>query len=258
MRPVPLRWLSFVGTALALGVLWVAPVSPAAMSRADVALGQGDPARAARIYDAVGRWCPWRATRVEALRRAAAVHGAELNHPAGARARLEALLREELSPRERADVLAWLGQVHLQERRFARAARVLERAVQMDPDAAEAAQRTAWAARAWDGAGEQGRAERAWRALIEDHPAWRARARLGLAELYLGRRQPERALPLFQQVALDGLPDEQSAAHLGVSVCLEQLGELDRAVAAIDEAELPEDVRRRRAQALRARQAWTN
>ena len=258
MRIPSWRWWSPLGTAVLLGVAWWAPASPVAMSRADVALGRGDPARAARIYDAVARWTPFRTTRIEALRRGAAVHGAELNHPAGARSRLQALLREPLSDAERAEVLARLGRLHLQERRFARAARVLERSVQADPDALHAADRMEAAARAWGDAGAFDRAERGWQDLLAAHPAWRARAHLGLAELYLSRREPARALPLFQRVALDGLPEERTAAQLGVSVCLEQLGELDEALAAITDADLPEDVRRRRAHALRARQAWTN
>ena len=250
-------WFAASSTIACLGLLWLAPVSPLAMSQADVALGQGRPVRAATVYDAVSKYTPFASTRAEALRRAAAVHAAELNDPRGARLRLERLLDEPLHTRERADVLARMGQLWLQERRPGKAAAAIQMAVVMDPESHDTPARMALAARAYGDAGRDEDANEQWARLADEFPAWRGRANLGRAELNLARRQIPAARHLFEDVVEHGMPDEQAAARLGISVCLEKLGDLDNALAAIDLAELPEDVRRSRTNALRARQAWT-
>lgn len=237
-------------------MLWLAPVSPLAMSQGDVALGQGAPVRAARVYDAVATWTPFDATRAEALRRAAAVHAGELNDPRGSRQRLETLLAEDLTAPERAQVLDRVGRLWLQERWPGKAAASFQMAVAVDPESPDVAARMAYAARAYGEAGRVDDANEQWTRLAEEHPGWRGRANLGRAELALAGRRVTAALALFEDVVEHGLPEEQAAARLGISVCLEKLGDLDSALVAIDQAELPEDVRRSRTDALRARQAW--
>ena len=148
--------------------------------------------------------------------------------------------------------------LHLQERRVLRAAESYRAAVLVDPESLDA---PAWmdaAARAYRDGGDHVEAQRQWSELLARHDAWRGRANLGLAELHLAQRQIAPALRLFEDTAQHGLPDEQAAARLGISVCLEKLGDLDQALAAIDGAQLPDQVRRSRTYALRARQAWTN
>lgn len=243
-------------TLAALAALWVAPISPLAMSQADLALGRGRPEVAAARYDAVARWTPFRATRAEALRRAAAVYEAELGDHESARARLEQLLELPLPDAERASRLAEVGDLWAFDRKFARAANALKASVEADPDAAEAAARMVRMARAFGEANLIGKAKRQWAALADEHPPWKSRANLGLAELHLATGEIPQALSLYREVAAHGADDERAIAKLGESVCLERLGDLDQALAAIDGTDLPDGVRRSRERSLIARQAW--
>lgn len=250
------RWFAAIVLPAVLGVVWLAPVSPAALSRADVALGAGEPVRAAMVYDRVAAWTPIQGVRKRALERGAAVYSAELNDPAAARMRLQSLLEEDLDPRTYAEIQARIGALLLRERRPIRAAKAYQKSVEADPDALDAARRMARAARALGDAGYHHKAMGLWSDLLAEHPPWRGRANLGRAELHLASGEVGAALPLYEDVVIHGTADEQAAARLGVSVCLEKLGDLDQAIAAIDGAELPEDVRQSRANALMARQLW--
>lgn len=244
-------------TIALLAATWYAPVSPLAMSQADLALGHGRPEVAAARYDAVARWTPFPATRAEALRRAAAVYETELGDHDTARARLETLLDLPLSDGERAERLAQVGDLWLHQRRFARGAQALKASVEADPDAADAAERMDRVARALGEAQLTGKAKRQWSALRDEHPPWKWRANLGLAELHLASGEAQEALALYRDVAVHGAPEERAIAKLGESVCLERLGDLDSALAAIDGTDLPDSVRRSRERSLQARQAWS-
>lgn len=251
------RWLVPAATLLVLGGLWLAPISPLAISRADVALGQGDPVRAVRLYDQVARWTPVASVRARALDRGAAVYSTELNDAASARERLERLVDEiALDPADEARIRGRIGRLYLRERRPTKAAKSLLAAVDLDPDAVESPRRLVLAARALAEAGHPRKAAVVWERLGDAHTPWRSRSWLGLAELHLAAGDVIHALPLFEDVVAHGTPEEQSAARLGVSVCQERLGDLDEAVAALTEADLPDMVRRSRENALRARQAW--
>jgi tetratricopeptide (TPR) repeat protein len=236
--------------------LWVSPASPLALSRGDVALGQGQPADAVALYDAAAEWTPFPSMRRTALDRAATVLEAELHDPSGARQRLNELLQDELGPEIRASLGARVAATYQLEGKHARAAAEWRDALEIAPEAVDAA---LWRARSAGALADAGRPRRAlaqWVLLVQEHPAWRAQANLNRAQLLLAGGDVSEALPLFEDVVRVGDAAEVAAGRLGASVCLERLGNLDEALARLDLADLPDDVHRTRADGLRQRALW--
>ncbi len=103
-------------------------------------------------------------------------------------------------------------------------------------------------------AGDDPTAERTWRRLATKHPVLSARASLGRANLRLQRGDAVGALALYEEaVDLAFDPDVAAVAQLGVATCLGRLGDLDSALAELDEADLPSDIHAQRASSIRAR-----
>lgn len=240
-----------LGGAVTVGVaLWFTPVSPGALGRADVALGDGDPATAAERYDAVARWNPWPSVRREALWRSALVHAAWLGEPDAARARLERYASGGPVGAKRAEVEEQLGQL-LVEAQPRSAAEAFQRAHDAAPKAERAGRRLALAADAWRQAGQRSRAEAAWDALIAAHPTQRAAAEIGRGELALAANEPEQALARYE-AALEAATDPLDAelARRGIGQATERMGDLTAAVASFD-AEPPDvEAREERRRAL--------
>lgn len=246
------------GTVAALvgTFFWAHPVSPLALWRADVLLGHGRPAAAAQLYDAVARFNPMPGLRARALERAASTWAVELSTPREARRRLERRLAMPMTPPERAALLERVGQLLLEEGRPADAAVRLRQAHDLAPTDPGATSRLARAARAAAQAGDPSHADQLWRRLGRMHPEWLARAELGRGNLALRQGRVEEALSLYEKAvdhAFD--PDVASVARLGAATCLERLGDLQEALAELDEAELPPEVRERRAQRIQDRAA---
>ena len=249
----PLIW---VGLALTLMGLWWSPVSPVALSRADVALGAGQPTLAVARYDAVARWTPVRSWRHRALDRAARVLSSELNDPSGARIRTRRLLAEQRTAQGRAETLARMAHLFQLEGRSTRAATEWLSAVDFAPTHPQAAQWWAKAAASLADAGKIHRASKQWEALLRAHPERRVEANLARARLALADGRTADALPLFDDVVRHGSASEQAAGRLGASICLERLGDLDEALAAMDQASLPDTVRESREHVLKQRAQW--
>ncbi|HHO50508.1 MAG TPA: tetratricopeptide repeat protein [Deltaproteobacteria bacterium] len=248
-----LGWGIFSG--LAVSFLWYHPTSPIALWRGDVALGSGRPHNAIVAYDAVGHGHPDPAVRAEALRRSALVWAVELGRPDEARLRYEWLLPLPMDRPRRAKVLDHLGELLVDEGRYRDAAQRLREAHDLDPGASEAGDRLVRSARAAAMAGDDPAAERTWRRLATKHPVLAARASLGRANLRLQRGDAVGALALYEgavDTAFD--PDVAAVAQLGITTCLERLGDLDSALSELHAADLPSDIQAQRASSIRARE----
>jgi tetratricopeptide (TPR) repeat protein len=251
---LPRLWGWSAVVLIAAGAAWTSPVSPVALWRADVMLGQGRPFAAAGIYDAVSRSNPMPGLRAQALERSALTWAVELGLPGEAARRLETRLQQPMSASDRADLLERLGALLVDAGRPADAAVRLREAHDLDPSAPAAGLRLTRSARAALQAGDLALADATWRRLGRLHPELLARAELGRANIALHKNQPEDALALYESAvdhAFD--PDVVAVARLGAATCLERLGDLEQALAELDEAELPPDVYSSRSEQLRAR-----
>lgn len=242
-----------VGLALAAVVL-LTPASPLALAEGDLLAGIGQPERAVEAYEATARWTPWRPIRAAALERAAYTWSIELDHPREARLRLEELLREATDPATQAALLERIGGLLLAEGAESDGIRRLREAHDLDPEAPEATRRLERAATAAAESGNLEQAERLWRRLGQLHPDRYAVAELGRADLALRRGRIEAALTSYSNVddhTFD--PDLAAAAKFGSSICLERLGDLEEALATLDDAELPQGVFEERTSKMRER-----
>lgn len=236
--------------------MWTSPASPAALWRADVALGHGRAFDATVIYDAIARSNPLPWVRAEALERAALTWSVELQDATEARIRLERRLYQTMPDNERADLLERIGQLLLLDGEQLEAARRFREAHDIAPFVPGGPERLAKAARTAAGAGDLDLAARLYRRLGQTHPEDRARAELGLANVALAQGELEVALESYQEAAGHAFDaDVASVASLGAATCLERLGKLDEALAELAAADLPDAVRASRAARIKARQA---
>ncbi len=230
-----------LAASLVVAVAWLAPVSPLALSRADVALGQGQPAVALMRYDAVAAHSPWPSQRQEALWRAAHVASTDLDDSHGARSRLRALLRAYPDSAHAAEAWELLGHLLIgTEANPGDAAFAFSHAHRTAPDDARADERLIRAARAFALAGQSDRAMRHYQALARDYPEHQALSLIGQAQVALSGNDVHAALELYE----DAIPHANDAtvrtmARLGASACLERLGNLDEAIAALDSTDVP-------------------
>lgn len=237
-------------------LMWATPLSPLALSRADSALGLGDANSAAVQYDRIAALNPLPSVRQEALYRGALVWAVDLGEPEEARKRLERLVATEPGRDRLADVQERIGQTWLDSDKPGSAARAFLRAVDADPKAPEAARRLEAAARARIQGNDVKGAISLWKRLGHDFPERLADATIAQAELALSANDAEGALTLYTDAAplVAGSPLE-AVVRFGTATCLERLGSLEEALAEIDAADLPEEVRERRAEAMKARLA---
>lgn len=236
--------------------LWLSPISPVALWRADVLLGHGSPMSAIYIYDSIAHTNPLPNLRTAALERSALTWSVELGMPNEARDRLEQLLLERMSDADRALMLDRVGELLLLEGYTLDAARRLREAHDIAPDLPEAPERMARAARAAATGGDLELAGRIWRRLGDAHPDERARSELGLANVALSAGNIEVALEAFEAASKYATaPELAGVASLGSATCLERLGALDQALAELDDADLPSAVVERRAAQIQARKA---
>jgi len=274
--PPPLwrrAWIHAVGRefgpaivlVLALPLLvaaWVAsPASPWALHRADARVAAGDLDGAVEGYEQVRRWSALTDQRREATWRAASLSAGATAEPRRARRLYRAFLKDWpedpriASARVSLARLEWVdfGRPHRAARQFAWATRAA-------PESPEAAEWLHRSGEAWLEAGRVDQARAAWRRLVDDYPDEAAGAQLALARLALQEGRIERAFEDFQAVAV-AVPrgPEATLARLGMSMALEQLGDLEAALAELDEVadELPHGVWQQRRERLIARRLAT-
>ncbi len=243
-----------IACLLAAG-LWLVPATgdPLALGRAEAALGLGFADRAARSYAALGRRAS--PVRAHALERAAQVHELERNDHRAARRLLLRRLALGGSPAELARIRERLATSFLADRELRRAAIQFAAAHDADPEGPRAAALLTRAAELRWANGEAHKARTLWNELMELHPDHAGRAQLGLGEIALGQGRPAAALSPFQKASRSSDPAIASAARLGLAACYERLGELDGALAELDQAALPYGVWARRQAGLRDRAA---
>jgi len=245
-----------LGVTALLGAvgLWLHPASPVALGWGDIAVGRGRPQVAVRAYDSVGHRHPSPEVRARAFLRSARVWAVELGDPEEARLRYEWSLPLPLPPRDRADMLEQLAALLDDVGRHRDAAQRFREARDLDPGSPRAAERLVRAARAAARGGDRATADRTWRRLAEAHPAVAGRAWLGRANLELGEGNTVAALRHYERAVDHSFdPSVSAAAQLGISTCLERLGDLEQAIAELGEADLPRSIRQRREAEIRAR-----
>jgi len=233
---------------LALGglVFLLSPVSPIALMPADAALGLGQPAAAVQMYDAVAAQNPDASVRAEALRRSASVWSLEMGDRLEARKRLFTLAQTGIEVAEVASIHAEIGALFDDQHKARQAARHYQKAHELHPKGDVSAHRLTRAAEILQREGLDKKAAQAWTSLANSHPGHRARADVGRAQIRLAQGDEQRALGLFENADI-GEDDISAVARLGAATCLERLGDLDEALAVLDSADLPEEVRETRA-----------
>ena len=121
------------------------------------------------------------------------------------------------------------------------AARLLEVAAKNQPTHAEAGEWLLLAADIASGAGHDQWAQRLWTRVADVHPSQASTALLNMARERIAQGDPAGAYADYQRVALDtASPEEVSLARIGMSICLERLGDRDAALAemeAVDESD---------------------
>ena len=224
----------------------VTPASPWALHRADAQLGAGDVSGAVDAYRSVARWSVWPGQAREATWRAASLAASTAGEPIEARRLFRTFLKAwPEDPRVAQARLAMARLELLDFGRPDRAARQYTWAVREAPESPQAGDWLQRAGNAWLLADKPKEARAVWKQLIEDYPEDAPGAQLALGRLDLVEGEVERAYEHFQAVAVvRSRGPESTLARLGMSLCLEQLGELEGALAELDEVadELPYDV----------------
>ncbi len=250
--------LPVLGLPLLVLLFAATPASPWALHRADATLGQGDVTGAVDAYQAVARWSVWPGQAREATWRAASLASSSAGEPLQARRLYRSFLKAWPDDPRIAQVRLSLAQLErLDFGRPDRAARQYAWAVREAPDHPQAANWLQRSGESWLQAGKPAQARSTWRRLIADYPEQAAVANLSLARLSLSDGDVERAYEYFQSAAVQrARGPEATLARLGMSLCLEQLGDLEAALAELDEVseELPYDVwQQRRARLVERR-----
>ncbi|MCB9689854.1 MAG: tetratricopeptide repeat protein [Alphaproteobacteria bacterium] len=244
-------------TVLALAIsafIWGSPVSPVAVWRGDLLVASGRPEAAVEAYDAVARSNPFQSVQQSALERGGNTLAMDLGDVHGARLRFELLLGLTAEPRQQAALLERIGGLLLAEGDEANAVVRLREAHDLFPQAPEAADRLTRAATIAAHAGDLVQADRLWRRLGKKHPERTALAELGRADVALRQGRIQDALTAYVRASDHTFdPDLAAAAKFGSSICLERLGDLEEALADLDEAELPSTVFEERAEQMRDR-----
>ena len=243
---------------LALGalVLGLSPMSPAGLAFGDVMLGMGQTQMAVQIFDAVAAQNPDPSLRTQSLRRSSSVLALHMGDGDEVRKRLFALAQSELEVAEIAAVHAEIGALFDEQHKPRQSARYYLKAYEIDPNGDLAAKRLRRAAEILQMEGLDKKAIQAWTDLAEAHHDYRSRADVGRAQIRLAQGDEQRALGWFEDAASVSGQDSAlnsgnvhvaALARLGAATCLERLGNLDEALAALDEADLPKDVLETRA-----------
>lgn len=262
-KPIYSSWITGGTALLALVGLWMAPISPLALSRADVALGQGAPLTAVQRYDKVAEWSFVAAHRQRALLRSAQLLFNELGDSQGSLVRLNALANDATLPLgAQADVQVKIGEIYREIRQPKDSAHAFMVAVaickKLEEPTCSAGHTGSWKLSAAQELAKAGHVHRALNLLgrvVREHPDLRQQANLERAQLQLIEGQIADALTLFEDVAA-GDDVRANVAKLGVATCLERLGNLDEALAELDEVDLPDAVRESRAKPMRSRSQW--
>ena len=232
--------------------VWYSPFSPVALQLADATIASTTYEESFSRYAQIARLHWSKEVRAKALRRATLIHRLE----GSSDIELNALLEFVESPEQEAMVQAQLGFYYQAQGRPLEAAIWLERAQQTWPSDSEAGQRLLMAARAREAASQLSKAEKLYERLAKRYKGLGAQADIGLAELLLASGKARSAKRYFERAARRAKTDDLSAlAQFGIATCLERMGNLEEALAEMDELDLPPKMLDERRDGIRAHQA---
>ena len=247
-----------IGVLIVAGLLWYSPYSPFAMPLADTLYGQGKTSEALARYDRISKSSTLPQIRQAALHRSARIWAVALGNSEESRKRLKELLPLTTDPEALSALherLAWLD---LGDQGLRSAARHFERAYTVGLHLPEAPERLLKAAQLRTQLEHVSWAETLWMELENEYDAYANIARIGHGELLLRTGDPQGALLMYERVSdvdfIDDL-DLHAMANLGSMTCLERLGDLTQAIAALDGADLREDIDLLRRQSLQERKS---
>jgi tetratricopeptide (TPR) repeat protein len=250
------KWIGLLCIGFSCAVFFF-PGTPLTMMRADLRAASGNHEGAVVLYDQVANRGWSSGQRLLALRRSATLWSVALGVPDESRRRLEryAILVE--SPAERARTWVRVGQSYS---RFSHqpvyAARSFQRAAENASTIDEKAAYQLLAASSLSEAGQLKRATVLWDRVAKDSVTHRAAALIASGQQSLRQGNAEDALGRFGD-AVDAalMDDDRGLAKLGLAICLERLGNLEGAIAEMDGADLPSELRDVRVQAMQERKA---
>jgi tetratricopeptide (TPR) repeat protein len=232
-----------LGGVLLLGMGSTA--SPLALSWADLPMSKGQDELAIKRYEIIIRSNPL--LRKAALRRSARVWAVSFRQPAEARSQLARLIELESDLKVVASLWHEMGVLYQRDGLWHDAAQSYALAYRMRPVDPEASMRCVRAARAYQDAGEVALARQLWVEVANQWPEKEGISSLARGELLLAEGDAQGALGRYEEaVQLATNRHERAVAKLGVATCLERLGDLEQAIAAIDTSDLPAPVRERR------------
>jgi tetratricopeptide (TPR) repeat protein len=232
--------------------VWYSPISPVALYLADAKINTGEFEDIVQRYEQIARY-HWSApTRARALNRASLLYELNSQDVEG----LHGLYELATTEGELADLEAQIGTLYVERGEHSKGAIWLERSQRSATDIPKAGPRLLMAARARFESGQMSKAEKLYLRVGRKYPSLNAEAEIGLAELLLSVGKARAALKHFEQAALhaEGAP-LQALAQFGMATCLERMGNLDEALAEMDEIDLPERVLDERRDGIRAHQA---
>ncbi len=242
-----------VVVAVASMALLFSAYSPLALQITDAAAGLGHVEQAVTRFDRIASVNPSDEMRQAALWRSAVHLEIDLRDPSAARLRYRRLSMIDGADR-RADAYAEVGRLLRDaERRPVEAAEAFVDAWRVSPSHHHASKWVHDAARSYADIGEYAESEHLWTVLGRDFPEHRVTSLLARADLRLAQDDSTTALRLYRQAQQRAEGDDAAVAGLGAATCLERLGSLDEALAELDAADLPDEVRAARSGGMRAR-----
>lgn len=252
------RRLFYVGiglvctTLVALFVLHQ-PGSPLQLIRADQFLVQGDVDRALALYQNESKMGWTQSHRRFAHERVASIFSVEKDKEQSAAQEWETLANQSgTDARERARYWTNAATHYVIDGTAPdRAAEAFLQAAQSTGTDAESASLAWMAGQQWLRSGSPERAEKIWIDVSSAGPVYRSKALLSLGKLNLGLGHTEEALSWFEDAVNSAKTDAQRVnAKMGVQISLERLGNLDEAIAELNETGLSEALRDVRAQKM--------
>lgn len=254
-----LTWPRVVGWGAVLGlglflVVWT-PLSPLALTRADVLLALGRAGEAGELYEQVGLRNVLPELRREGWMRAALVWMVDQPDPLRARTCVQQVLQDAEAP-EAQRALAWERLGRLLGGPLARAdeaAGAWRMAYETAPDDPSAGLRLVNSARVMTEAGHSDEAHAVWERVARRFAEHRTEAKLAQADILLSKGRLGQAREAFKaaQEAAEVEADKALASE-GREVVEERMERLKTALSALESRDLPPDLRARLEKAERA------
>ena len=207
--------------------------------------GVGCMESAVSAYDAVAEHSLLVSQQRAALKRSALLHDVALKDSVGALTRWSRLAKMSVDDASRAHAWSRVGELYARSGESAsRSAIAFEKAAAVSQQDEDAVNHWMAASEQWLLASNSRKASKIWMQIAEDYSSHRTEAYVALGQWHLSQGRSEQAFTWFERSVETAVTDDQRGlAKIGVAICLERLGNLDEAIAELDEADFPEDVR---------------